>query len=508
MGGMTLLSGRERSFGDRLPAFALPLCAFVLLLFQAASYLLALPLSLGPRVILQPWLLASGYVPYEQIVDLHPPLMPMLLAAMRVGVPDGLLLAKLVLVFLLSLSTVLVYFAARRSAGPLAGLFAVLFLVLWSPSVEGGKLWYESFLAPLYVMSLFFFDAPRRPFRSWLLAGLLCGVAVLVKQHAALGVAAFGLWNLALGRRQGRSWQCLRRECVALVIGFLLPLAALLGWQALRAGNLSGLFHWTVEYVLFGDYRQMARHGFSLAQLGRVLPAFLLLPLALFVLPQRWKKGDPDGAKIGWGVVLLLVGSFTLYPRYAPFHLQAVLPVLAWLSAVGLVLLWRSLGRTGRRVLAGAVSLLVLCWIFTAGSVYRSLFASGPGRRIWEYSDLATLETQLEAQIGPAGSIYLLPDDEATANLYYRLGRLPPRYWVFGYPWYLTGAVERQMLSALREASPQWIVYFPGRWAIEQTAPGILAYVRWHYRLAGPLSWPAGEARLLRRQGRPSKIGK
>lgn len=61
-----------------------------LLIFQAYAYYYRLPLSLGPRVILQPWLLQHGFIMYENIVDMHSPLMPMILAALVPLIPNGL----------------------------------------------------------------------------------------------------------------------------------------------------------------------------------------------------------------------------------------------------------------------------------------------------------------------------------------------------------------------------------------------------------------------------------
>ena len=66
------------------------------LLFQAYAYYFKLPLSLGPRVILQPWLLRHGFILYETAVDIHTPLMPLSIAALSSVIPDGLRLAKLI----------------------------------------------------------------------------------------------------------------------------------------------------------------------------------------------------------------------------------------------------------------------------------------------------------------------------------------------------------------------------------------------------------------------------
>ena len=85
-----------------------------LIIFEVWAYWSWLNLSLGPRVILQPWMLQNGFVPYEHIVDLHSPLMPMIIAALRQLEADGLKLAKLVLLSLITLTTVLTYITGTR----------------------------------------------------------------------------------------------------------------------------------------------------------------------------------------------------------------------------------------------------------------------------------------------------------------------------------------------------------------------------------------------------------
>src|SRR5512133_2113246 len=105
-----------------------------LVTFQGYAYYFRLTLSLGPRVILQPWLLRQGYLLYEQIADEHSPLVSLLLAAAAPLLPgDGPSLAKWALVLLLSATTLLVFWAGRRYGGSRAGLLAALFFVCWSP---------------------------------------------------------------------------------------------------------------------------------------------------------------------------------------------------------------------------------------------------------------------------------------------------------------------------------------------------------------------------------------
>ncbi len=70
--------------------------------------------------------------------DQHIMLMPLLFVPLRLIIPDGLQLAKLVLVALISLSTLLTFVAGRRTAGWLGGLLAAL---LFCRLVARVRLW-------------------------------------------------------------------------------------------------------------------------------------------------------------------------------------------------------------------------------------------------------------------------------------------------------------------------------------------------------------------------------
>jgi hypothetical protein len=205
---------------------------FSLLFFQAWAYSSKLPLSLGPRVILQPWLLQHGFVQYQNIADLHTPLMPLTLAALTPLVPDGLALARLTLVALITLTALLTFVLGRRMVGWPGGLWAAYFFVLCSPAFGYGKLWHETFLAPLYLLLALVFDASDSPrsFRSILFLGFFSGVAMLVKQHAAVVFLGLVSWSAFTGWYARRPALCILRE---------IGLMALAPWKVFCTGRSS-----------------------------------------------------------------------------------------------------------------------------------------------------------------------------------------------------------------------------------------------------------------------------
>jgi len=481
----------------------LPLMAWsglaILILFQAWAYYYRLPLSLGPRMILQPWLLQNGLVSYENIGDQHMMLLPLLFVPLRFLVPDGLQLAKLVLVSLISVSTLLTFVAGRRTVGWLGGLLAALFFVAWSPVFTFGKLWHETFLTPLYLLLLICYNpsAPRRSVKMLLGLGIVGGSALVIKQQGAAVLAAFLFWNAFTGWQAHRSKQEILREIGLMILGAALPFLAFVAYQYARAGTLQSFWYWTVIYNLTSDYRTLAARAPTAAQIQLIASSFLLVPAAVVTLIDQKRQSNTLWLSLGWGLVLLVASSLTAYPRFEMFHFQAALPVLAWLSVVPLAMALRP-RNPGRSFAVGMTVSLVAFWLAIAALAYQPVAKAGQARKIWEYSDLVPLAAEIREQIRPQDCIYIFPDDEATANLYYLTGCVP-RFWVFSYPWYMVDPAKQRILTALEEDPPQWVVTFPGKWEIEKYAPEVTGYLEDHYRREAELHWAQGEAWLLKR---------
>jgi hypothetical protein len=127
------------------------------------------------------------------------------------------------------------------------------------------------------------------------------------------------------------------------------------------------------------------------------------------------------------------------------------------------------------------------------------VFDPPESQRIWEYSDLVPLAEQIEQYVMPTDHVYIFPDSEATANIYYLIESPPPDYWTFTYPWYMLDRVKSRLLLSLGRDPPEWVVYFPGRWRVERTAPEIMDYLRDQYESIAQLDWERGEVWLWRR---------
>jgi hypothetical protein len=470
-------------------------------LFQAYAYYFKLQLSLGPRVILAPWLLRHGFVLYQTMVDIHAPLMSLLLAALSSVVPDGLTLAKLVLVALLSTTTLLTFLATKRHAGWVAGIWAVFWFALWSPRFEFGKLWYESFLAPIYLV---FFLIYRPSARSWaprscVLVGVLAGAAVLIKQHAAVMFVAFLVWHAFTGIHLKRARRSVLREVLVMGLASAVPVMAFAAYQAVTAGTLSGFLYWTVGYEVTGVYNRFASQVPTVSQIVTLASCAFLLPAALIALVEQKRDGDERWMVVAWGLILAAAGSLMAYPRFELFHLQPALPVLVVVCSIGLAHLARV--RNGHRRFTIAIPLVVaVLWVLTAGRAYNPVLERDTKRRIVQYSDLESTAHAIRRTIGSSDSIYIVPDDEVTSNLYYLLGCRPPGFWTFHYPWMMVDRVKTRIASLFEKNPPRWVVYSPGRWDIQKSGPEMISRIQGSYREVTSVGSPAGQLLLMERR--------
>jgi len=214
----------------------------VLLAFQTWAYYARLPLFLGPRFVLEPWLLRRGFVLYENLPDIHTPLLPLLLAGLAPLVPDAVQRARLLLVALLALTTLLAYLLGARKIGRLGGLGMAVFFAGWSAVYDAGILWYETLLAPLYLLWLLGYQPPDRPRAPGVLLrlGLLGGAAVLVKQHAAVPFLALLLWDAGVQFRARAAWSAIGRDLALVSLCEGMPVASIFHWQWAQAGTVSG----------------------------------------------------------------------------------------------------------------------------------------------------------------------------------------------------------------------------------------------------------------------------
>lgn len=258
-------------------------------------------------------------------------------ATMKVTGSEAVWVLRLPFVLMFAVTSWLVYRLAERTHSGEAGLYAVLILnasAIFSLSVG-------SWLQPdapmmlfwaatcLVLTDIFFGRGGERPWRTWLLAGLLLGLTLLSKYHGAfIGVGA-GLFMLA--NREARRWFAHPAPYVAAVLALAIFLPVPL-WNAQN--------HWAS--FAFQGSRALVEEGWNWSRLIRMIIGQWLYIVPWLALPALWvglralfagpRSAYPQGMAPGAAALLAYIGLppvifFTLVALWSDtqfhFHWQA-----------------------------------------------------------------------------------------------------------------------------------------------------------------------------------------
>jgi hypothetical protein len=483
--------------------------------------------AVDPEVTLLPWLMRQGWPLYQDLIDQHPPLFPLMLTLLN-GDPG--LPTRIFIVALRGLTLLLTYVVARRLAGVWGGLIALAATALWALGAEGAHLWYDSALAPIYLGVVLLLVAgfsspprylnhkgtestknPRRylwffitegtertesaeltedhdsrftirvPGPTWsdgvlaaLSLGLLLGIAILIKQHAMVAVPGVALaigWGTASPGRV--------RRLVAFADGLLLPLLIAAACFVLQ-GTWEEMAYWAIGYTVDANYASAAAMPPASGE-WLWLAAGLAPAVALLV---AWPGA---GARSAWrahsrlilaGPWLLLAAILPVWPRYGRFHLQAAVPLLAVAAGVAAIVAIRSLRRPapGIRTAATLAAVLLAAYALVgfreASESIRIQTTLGPVAA--PYAATATpLAAWVDAHTTPGAPIVLYGVD---ALLYRVLDHPPPRPWAPLLPWIMSAhGTHARLWAGVVATRPQVAIVASSWWyakAYSSVAPG------------------------------------
>ena len=467
--------------------------SLVVALWIAFAQIRLFPSMLNKCAITHPWLLHNGFVDYQQIPGQKSPLLPLFLSwLLPVFQRDAALSARTIHALFIGLIVLTSLFWVYRYSGRWAWLATGIFLLTWSKFFGLWAIMYYDFaLAPLFLFVFILSVRQMEKPATWKLAalGLATGLAILTKQHALLLVLPISIllvWQFVQGRVAARQMVGLG---LVYLIGLSLPLVIYVWSYYRQAGSFEDLIYWTLTVNLAGPYASEAALAPKPDHVRAMLPALLMLvPFAGSVVFA------PAGMKPARGVrilllVLLILGALLVYPRYSPRHWPTAFPFLAILSGI----VWADLIRDWQRLKAPSLLLIadaiVLCWIAIALLIYVPLLQDVGPQRSSEYSDLIELADQLRERLPAEGEVVLVPLDEGNANLSYLLGRLPPRYWLFNYSWWMNPTVIGRWLEVMEEEKPYTLLFFPEGIDLATHAPQILEYVNENYERVDTVPW-------------------
>ena len=383
---------------------------------------------------------------------------------------------RLALLLVNAATTVLVFAIGRRLLGGLAGAIAAIAFALLSldPAVLGLFGHASHFvLLPALAGLLLLLRAPRHRRAAWIVAaGVLLGLALLVKQHAFTFVLVGGMlagWPEAgAGRRGARA---IGGDVALLAVASALPFAVLVALLHAQ-GVLGAFWFWTIRY---------AREYVSEVPLGRFLPnlglglgavtstAWPLWLIAGAGLAALWagRAGTRDKAFLTG----LLAASFVsvcpgLYFRRHYFILM--LPALALLAGAAFGGARRALARRvpdglaatlaaagfGVAALATIAPRADLLFTMTPRQMVRACYGSNPFIEAVEIGDYIREHTAPEERIAVLGS---------EPEIYFYAHRLSATGHLYAYPLMepqpYAAQMQDAMIREIEAARPRYVVF-------------------------------------------------
>ena len=410
---------------------------------------------------------------YSEAWESKPPLFLYLYAGIFKVFGSGLLQLKVAAALAAILTQFAIYLVGTKLAGPVRGLAAsVVFGVLVAvPFWEGNLALSEIFSMPaatLGVLAVLARSDRHRPNAdAWLaLAGVLFGLAFLLRQPAVLAMPAAALW-LALDSRLTLS------RLFSLAAGFALPIVVITA-----AFAVFGSFFWfwdaNVAYFLY-----YVPNG---SRITSTLMLYMFAPAAIALVTLFWlrMRGAPTPA---WALpalwfALAFVGSLLNGKDYSHYLLQ-IFPPLALLFVTILPVSMPALRITWRQpALAVAVTFAVV-WYVVVNAVFFDTWGRHWTKGMPYYSHFFNYVTGQESRSaynayfdGRVNTTAVLDDqfealraEGATAYIWgeypwvYALSGLQP-YSRYVTSYYILESEERldELLAELAKNPPQYLI--------------------------------------------------
>jgi 4-amino-4-deoxy-L-arabinose transferase-like glycosyltransferase len=426
-----------------------------------------------------------------------------------------------------SATIVLVFLLARRWLSPTAAVaaaaaFAVLAIDRWTMGIFGHATHFV--LLPALAGFLVLSDRTAIPGRArcvW--AGLLLGLAVLMKQHAATYVVAAAAW---LVWRVVRQPDQPRRHAVELVLalgaGALAPFVVML-LVLQRAGVLDRFWFWTFQYAAeyvsqFSLAEAFIALRFSVGSITQATWAIWLLAGAgaLALWRGRWPADTRAFvAFLALGSVAALCPGFYFRQHY----FIVLLPVLALGAGAACLAIERAVGQAGRPAAGAAVALLTAAagvalyaaaerdYLFRMppADVSRSVYPGNPfveSAEVGRYLKAHTAPGDRIAVLGSEPQIYFYADRRSATGHIYTYGLMEPHPFAI--------QMQQEMIREIELARPAFLVavQIPLSWLVRPNSDRrihawMVRYSSACYDLAGTLDvgkgdtairWTTGEA--------------
>ncbi|WP_214173289.1 ArnT family glycosyltransferase [Geoanaerobacter pelophilus] len=361
----------------------------------------------------------------------------------------------------------LVYLLGRRfltveSAFTAAAFYALLSL---SQTVLGIFAHATHFVVLFSLLGISLLSQPLKKYHAAIvfLGGICLGMAVLMKQHAAIMIIfalAFQLWPQNSGNKK-----LFTRDCSVFLAGAVIPYAVVAFWLY-HAGVFTNFWFWTVKYAgayaaslsLAAGLNEFARQFGAIAWSN--LPIWLLAVVGIVKLCRKGLASEKQFL-IGYAAASLLMVSQGLYFR--PHYFILLLPPIAILGGYAAQALSRLLPTgPGKLLLPLAMVMAIGCFYYfesdylfrlTPQEVSRKIYGTNPFPEAPVIADFLKRQTTGEDRIAILGSepeILFYADRISATGHIYMYGLMENNRY--------SGLMQSQLISDIEATKPAYIV--------------------------------------------------
>jgi len=371
-------------------------------------------------------------------------------------------------VLLINIATIiLIYYLAKKLLGPIAAAASAVFFAITSMSVNiQATANAENFvvLPAIAAILLLIKFSETRKILHLIPAGLLMGVAFMMKQHA-IGFIIFGglllLFNKPFNLKKLFAPVVIYSGCV--ILPFLITCVIL--W---RCGVFDKFWFWTFSYARYYVGLNSYTTGLALLNetLSKIVPSAILIWL-LALLGLAGVVWDKSIRRHGIFLVLFLVCSFLavcpgLYFRNHYFVL--FLPALSILAAAGVLFVCNYIKSDAKRVCVSAVVILLVwsqCffsqWIFFKLTDPEMISRVTYG--FFPFPETLRIAQYIKARSNPDDKIAVFGSEP---QIYFYTQRRSATSFIYTYPLMeaqpFAEQMQREMAAQIEAAEPRFVV--------------------------------------------------
>ncbi|HCH59305.1 MAG: hypothetical protein UX80_C0002G0062 [Candidatus Amesbacteria bacterium GW2011_GWA2_47_11b] len=364
-----------------------------------------------PEMLLWPWLINQGWVPFTDLILAHTPLLYLSLSLWYRLVGPGLIALKIFTWIYILITATALWIITIKQSGKKSAAISLLLYFMMQTIYQGNGVWFDLALAPMSLLIYYFLTSQRVG-----MAGILFSVSFFIKQTSFWLIFPI-IWQLLTTRSVQRF---LTAAVVTSVI--ILSMFALIG-------ILDDFYLWTIRVGVFSLSRSQWQSQWPTLSQAIV---FLFLPFVVSVFDYKLAP---------W----IIFASLGVFPRWELFHFQPALPFLV----LGLV----QISIKNRKFFSVLLVLISLLY-------FRVLIRDwGKPDRFFDPDTLQAVQF-IQAQTKPSDNLYVF---NYWDHIYFLSNRLPAtRPYVPSFPVFLNiSGIQLEMVKDLEANRPPFVVYHP-----------------------------------------------